>query len=298
MNTLFHNLAAHRDGEVCGGGNPGDPDYELDEIWLRSTANAFGDDPANVVRFDISDIAAREEIFSIDTSSLSLDDFRLPFPATLMGYWFRQEWIDVMLNDVSGQSAIFVESGMMVEQPLPIVSSIFVQPDPAQHDHPPSYVGAMVYSPGRQKWVFHLSANSKAIAAQNSSETRMVVFSETLMKPVITAIHLLNCRNVITEPVPMSRQRRRWFQQRNQSVSPEYRIVVNVPGKKSHTLAGPRRPGEQPLPAHMVRGHFAEYTEDKPLFGKYAGRFWIPSHVRGVGDAEPKDYVVRKVDAA
>ncbi len=32
---------------------------------------------------------------------------------------------------------------------------------------------------------------------------------------------------------------------------------------------------------HLCRGHVREYTEDRPLFGKYTGRFWIPPHVRG-----------------
>lgn len=32
---------------------------------------------------------------------------------------------------------------------------------------------------------------------------------------------------------------------------------------------------------HICRGHFATYTEDKPLFGKVTGTFWKPMHVRG-----------------
>lgn len=32
---------------------------------------------------------------------------------------------------------------------------------------------------------------------------------------------------------------------------------------------------------HSVRGHFKRYTEENPLFGKYVGRFWTPSHVAG-----------------
>jgi hypothetical protein len=32
---------------------------------------------------------------------------------------------------------------------------------------------------------------------------------------------------------------------------------------------------------HFVRGHFATYTEDAPLFGKVTGTFWKPAHTRG-----------------
>jgi hypothetical protein len=32
---------------------------------------------------------------------------------------------------------------------------------------------------------------------------------------------------------------------------------------------------------HICRGHFSTYTEERPLFGKVSGTFWVPSHVRG-----------------
>lgn len=36
---------------------------------------------------------------------------------------------------------------------------------------------------------------------------------------------------------------------------------------------------------HICRGHFATYTEEHPLFGRYAGTFWRPDHVRGSKEA-------------
>jgi hypothetical protein len=32
---------------------------------------------------------------------------------------------------------------------------------------------------------------------------------------------------------------------------------------------------------HICRGHFATYREEAPLFGKYAGTFWKPMHIKG-----------------
>ena len=32
---------------------------------------------------------------------------------------------------------------------------------------------------------------------------------------------------------------------------------------------------------HFVRGHMREYTDDRPLFGKISGKFWIAPHARG-----------------
>lgn len=44
--------------------------------------------------------------------------------------------------------------------------------------------------------------------------------------------------------------------------------------------------GEEELAAckralHLVRGHFADYKPEAPLFGKVPGRFWKPMHLRG-----------------
>lgn len=45
---------------------------------------------------------------------------------------------------------------------------------------------------------------------------------------------------------------------------------------------------------HICRGHFATYTPDHPLFGKYVGTYWRPDHVRGNASegAVVKDYSV------
>src|SRR6266571_8543192 len=45
---------------------------------------------------------------------------------------------------------------------------------------------------------------------------------------------------------------------------------------------------------HICRGHFAHYTTEKPLFGKYAGTFYRPMHIRGTAEAgiSVKDYRV------
>jgi hypothetical protein len=46
---------------------------------------------------------------------------------------------------------------------------------------------------------------------------------------------------------------------------------------------------------HICRGHFSHYSEEKPLFGKYSGSFWIPDHVRGKKEHGEvvKDYSVK-----
>lgn len=75
-------------------------------------------------------------------------------------------------------------------------------------------------------------------------------------------------------------------------------IVVRPPGKhRLKTWTGAARPlGEGESVLSHVRGHFAKYGPAYNrglLFGRIAGRFWIPSHVRGAGDEQPKDYVLK-----
>lgn len=59
-----------------------------------------------------------------------------------------------------------------------------------------------------------------------------------------------------------------------------YTLNVTKPGKQyESTSVNEESQGVMPL--HLCRGHLKHYTEEKPLFGKYAGTFFIPAHVRG-----------------
>lgn len=145
--------------------------------------------------------------------------------------------------------------------------------------------------------------NEDAVTADNvldqlvDNRDQANILLQQTMTMVFSALYLLESKNVTTEQVLPSRQARRAAERRGIDIPVEYRIVVKVPGKQPYTIAGPRRSGEAVMPAHMVRGHFSEYSAEKPLFGKYAGRFWIPAHVRGKREegeeTKAKDYVVK-----
>ena len=49
------------------------------------------------------------------------------------------------------------------------------------------------------------------------------------------------------------------------------------------------------MPVHLCRGHFKEYTEERPLFGRVTGRFWWQPCARGNAQrgAVIKDYKIR-----
>lgn len=111
------------------------------------------------------------------------------------------------------------------------------------------------------------------------------------------SLNFLGASNVeVAEPL-RSRPERRRIARTGVTVQA---IVVRPPGKRraSSGAVRPIEPGEQVF--SPVRGHWARYGVDGRglLFGKYAGKFWIPAHARGAGEVEPRDYVLKPGSAA
>lgn len=100
----------------------------------------------------------------------------------------------------------------------------------------------------------------------------------------LVVLYFLNCRNIVLVESDYNHADRQMFERH-----------VGVPLTKYRTIAvkptGRRYDNDQPqqhfdvMPLHLVRGHFANYTEDAPRFGinhpRNIGRFWKQPHVRG-----------------
>lgn len=71
-----------------------------------------------------------------------------------------------------------------------------------------------------------------------------------------------------------------------------YKVLEIDPSKTPAARSGAHS-GPSSQAFHLCRGHFANYDE-KPLFGKYRGRFWVPAHTRGSkkNGAVLKDYKI------
>lgn len=90
-------------------------------------------------------------------------------------------------------------------------------------------------------------------------------------------IGLMNCKNVNVERIPRpARQPRK--SRRKRTAKLDFHTIV-LPGGGG--TGGSGGSGGAEKARHMVRGHFATYTEENPLFGKYTGTYWKPWHVRG-----------------
>jgi hypothetical protein len=113
------------------------------------------------------------------------------------------------------------------------------------------------------------------------------------------ALDFLACSNVeVAEPKRPFPVRQRLRKSRVQVQT----IVVRPPGKRRAGSSATGRPmDELDSVLTSVRGSFGRYGPQFGtglLFGKYAGKFWRPAHVRGAGDGEPRDYVLRPRSAA
>ena len=99
--------------------------------------------------------------------------------------------------------------------------------------------------------------------------------------PALLTICFLHCKNVkvVENKVDPALARK----QREKLGFPptKYKTLVIEPLKEIlRTQGGAHETGLKKA-MHICRGHFADYTGGKGLFGKYHGKFWIPSTVRG-----------------
>ena len=107
----------------------------------------------------------------------------------------------------------------------------------------------------------------------------------------------LNAKNIVTKcvmPRPRINKKR---QKHGQDPIDKYYILEVCKGAPTQKYQG-EVPWDYKSPEnvafHICRGHFKTYTEDSPLFGKYAGTFWWQPQARGKVEngTITKDYAV------
>lgn len=118
------------------------------------------------------------------------------------------------------------------------------------------------------------------------------------LAPFLMAIGFLHCKNVeLVEGQQVEGALRKKQEKKLGRPLTTFKELVIDPSmtqkRYTETNGRPRQRGTRSL--HIARGHFATYSEDRPLFGKYSGTFWKPAHVRGSADigTVAKDYAVK-----
>lgn len=107
------------------------------------------------------------------------------------------------------------------------------------------------------------------------------------------SLNFLNASNVEVAEPQRARPVRRRLARTGVTVQA---IVVRPPGKRRAASSVPRPIEAGETVFSPVRGHFARYGPEHGkglLFGKYSGKFWVPAHIRGEGERESRDYVLK-----
>jgi hypothetical protein len=105
--------------------------------------------------------------------------------------------------------------------------------------------------------------------------------AEALLKPILFSLSFLHCKNVEYVACEPDHQLNR--ERRKAGLKPflRYHTIDIEPMKKVLRTEGNSETEGLKRAMHICRGHFATYSEEKPLFGRTAGTFWVPAHVRG-----------------
>lgn len=148
--------------------------------------------------------------------------------------------------------------------------------------------------------------NGEHIYFVNSPDPKVAALMQPIViNPVLMAIsfmHVKNAQMIRQAPVvPVTKHAKRKAK-KNPPTSRYYVLKIDAiekgagggGGTGGHGGGGGGGGGGEPS-LHIVRGHFADYSAGAGLFGKYKGRYWVSSHLRGnpeVGVTE-KDYTVK-----
>jgi hypothetical protein len=109
----------------------------------------------------------------------------------------------------------------------------------------------------------------------------------------LLAICFSHCKNVLIQEHQPSRQVRRAAERKGEPAYSFHTIDIQ-PATRVLREEGEVTKNGLAKALHICRGHFAHYTTEKPLFGKYTGTFYRPMHVRGSAEQGivGKDYRV------
>lgn len=184
---------------------------------------------------------------------------------------------------VSGWFALFIPADGSVPVNNGLVGVLgHVLGDPRSSRTTLSYPRAVVSA------VFGDQAVAVAEGASNNNES----WVNSTIADIITiycAFSFANCKNVVQRERGFTSPPIHWVNDGHPRV--RYRVLA-IDGRASVRMDGEPEPTGRRLSLHIVRGHFATYTPEKPLFGKHTGNFWVSQHTRGdasVGEIR-KDY--------
>lgn len=212
-------------------------------------------------------------------------------------------WLEYHLDDtnfgvLSTDAGVDASSGALVQEHL-----VFVEPG-VNKGNRQIYFAAVVESlcdaQGAAIPVAEDGAYFRLIGKTPEGEPHS--FNEKVIKSATSAAHITllsmtfaHCKNVSVQehrtPPKVAKKRAK----AGKPIGTTYKTLVIDPMREVLKTEGNIEKNGLKKALHICRGHFATYTEDKPLFGKVTGTFWKPMHTRGSAKQGRviKDYEIR-----
>jgi hypothetical protein len=141
-------------------------------------------------------------------------------------------------------------------------------------------ITASLHLDGKTGLVKDIYDYAPADAVEKDSKTYDFIRDELYDKNVVwMALQLMNCKNISTRPLG-SVFSRSSAQKRKGEPTVKYQTIV-LPGSQTGHHSTGRRPKQDVLALHKVRGHFKTFTPERPLLGRHVGTYWWGWQVRG-----------------
>jgi hypothetical protein len=100
------------------------------------------------------------------------------------------------------------------------------------------------------------------------------------LQSMCSVLNWLTAKNVKLQAKEWDKKEIKWSKKATgKAITKHYTLVVELPAKS----IGNKFTGERNITKalHLVRGHLAHYTQERPLFGRLVGTYYIPAHTRG-----------------
>lgn len=110
---------------------------------------------------------------------------------------------------------------------------------------------------------------------------KIQLFAQDSISSAKKFLEIISCKNIAPELVePPKKLQKKRKKSGKLPFKSYYVLKVNPIGKRPPVDSKPGQ-GIWSNRVHYCRGHFKEYSSDRPLFGKYVGRYWFNPQVRG-----------------
>lgn len=121
--------------------------------------------------------------------------------------------------------------------------------------------------------------DDRAESGQNSTAAAI---GRLALYPAMLAMSFSHCKNVrVVDGEEMPPKLAQKFEKRHGRQPFAFKVLEIDPMREVLRREGGSEAVGLKRALHICRGHFANYSAERPMFGRLSGRFWVPAHVRG-----------------